>query len=97
VLVVEVDGVDAEPLERRVARCVNVFGSAVDPDPAAVRVALVAELRREHDLVSAAAIALPTSFSFSPTPYMSAVSRKLTPSSSARWIVAIDSSSSIPA
>jgi hypothetical protein len=41
-------------------------------------------------------IALPTSFSFSPTPYMSAVSRNVTPRSSARWIVAIDSSSLPP-
>ncbi len=40
------------------------------------------------------AIARPTSFSLVNGPYMSAVSRKLTPSSSARWIVAIDSASS---
>ena len=40
-------------------------------------------------------MALPTSSSLWPGPYMSAVSRKVTPSSSARWIVAIDSSSSV--
>ena len=40
------------------------------------------------------AIAFPTSRSFAPQPYMSAVSRKVTPSSSARWIVAIASPSS---
>ena len=37
------------------------------------------------------AIALPTSSSFVNGPYMSAVSRNVTPSSSARWIVAIAS------
>jgi hypothetical protein len=41
------------------------------------------------------AIAWPTSRSLSPEPYMSAVSRKLTPSSIARWIVVIDSASSV--
>ena len=53
VLVVEVDVVDAEPLEARVTGLANVLGAAVDADPAAVRIALVAELRREHDLVAA--------------------------------------------
>jgi hypothetical protein len=41
------------------------------------------------------AIALPTSSSFLNGPYISAVSRKLQPSSSARWIVARDSASSV--
>jgi hypothetical protein len=40
------------------------------------------------------AIARPTSSSFVKGPYMSAVSRRVTPSSSARWIVAMDSASS---
>ncbi len=40
------------------------------------------------------AIAWPTSSSLWPSPYTSAVSRKVTPSSSARWIVAMDSSRS---
>ena len=39
-------------------------------------------------------IALPMTRSFAPQPYMSAVSRKVTPSSSARLIVAIASTSS---
>ena len=43
------------------------------------------------------AIALPTSTSFVNGPYTSEVSRKSTPSSRARWIVAIDSASSRPA
>ena len=38
--------------------------------------------------------ARPTSSSFAPMPYMSAVSKNVMPSSSARWIVAIDSASS---
>ena len=42
-------------------------------------------------LVAAAASAAPTSSSFVHGPYTSAVSRKVTPRSSARWIVAIDS------
>ena len=96
VLVVEVDRLDAEPRERGVARRVDVLGTAVDPDPAAVGVALVAELRREHHLVAPAGDRLARRASrSSPTPYMSAVSRNVTPRSSARWIVAIDSSSSI--
>jgi hypothetical protein len=41
-------------------------------------------------------MARPTSRSFVNGPYMSAVSRKVTPRSSARWIVAIDSASSRP-
>ena len=54
VLVVEVDVVDAEPLQRGVARGPDVVGAAVDADPAAVGVALVAELGGELDLVAAA-------------------------------------------
>jgi hypothetical protein len=38
-------------------------------------------------------MARPTSSSFFPTPYVSAVSRRVTPSESARWIVAMDSAS----
>src|SRR5262249_10583499 len=53
VLVVEVDVVDAEARERRFARSAHVLGLAVDPDPAAVLATLVAELRREHDLLAA--------------------------------------------
>ena len=41
------------------------------------------------------AIALPTSRSLVNGPYMSAVSRKVTPRSRARWMVAIDSASSL--
>jgi acetyl-CoA carboxylase carboxyltransferase component len=75
----------------------------------AVRLALRKELeaieddgereQRVRDLTAAAeenapAIALPTSFSLVNGPYMSAVSRKVTPSSNARWIVAVASASS---
>ena len=54
VLVVEVEVVDAEALEGGVAGGPHVVGRAVDADPAAVGVALVAELRGELDLVAAA-------------------------------------------
>jgi alcohol dehydrogenase class IV len=53
VLVVEVDLVHAEALERGLARAAHVLRLAVDADPAAVLPALVAELRRQHDLVAA--------------------------------------------
>ena len=94
VLVVEIDVVDAEPLEARVAGLPDVVGVAANAEALAVLAADVAELRREHDLVAAAAIARPTSCSFVNGPYMSAVSKKVTPSSSARLIVAIASASS---
>jgi hypothetical protein len=54
VLVVEVDDVDAEPLQRGVARAADVLGAAVDADHAAVRRPLVAELGGQHDLVAPA-------------------------------------------
>jgi len=54
VLVVEVDVVDTEALERGVAGGADVRRAAVDADPAAVGVALVAELGGELDLVAAA-------------------------------------------
>ncbi|CAN5572169.1 hypothetical protein BH20ACT19_BH20ACT19_07730 [soil metagenome] len=54
VLVVEVDVVHAEALERGVARAAHVLGLAVDPEHRAVLGALVAELGGEHDLVPAA-------------------------------------------
>src|SRR5690349_23497680 len=53
VLVVEVDVVDAEPAQRRVARGVDVLGAAVEPDEAAVRPALVAELGGDDHVVTA--------------------------------------------
>ena len=46
--------VDAEPLQRGVAGLAHVLRLAVDAEEAAVLAALVAELRREHDLVAAA-------------------------------------------
>ena len=56
VLVVEVDVIDAEPLQARVARAAHVLGLAVDAAVArAVRVAHDAELRGEDDLVAAIA------------------------------------------
>ena len=55
VLVVEVDVVDAEPLQRGVAGRPDVLRAAVDAERRVPSlVALVAELGREHDLVAAA-------------------------------------------
>jgi hypothetical protein len=53
VLVIEVDVIDAEPFEARVAGLVHVLGPAVDADPAAVLVPFVAELGGEDDLLAA--------------------------------------------
>ena len=53
-LVVEVDRLDAETLQRSLAGGFDVLRLAVDPDPAAVVGTLVAELRRQHDLVALA-------------------------------------------
>jgi hypothetical protein len=55
VLVVEVDVIGAEPLERRLAGAADVLGGAVDAEAVAALVADVAELRGEHDLVAPAA------------------------------------------
>ena len=55
VLVVEIDGIDAQALQRGVAGGANVFRTSIDADPAPVGIALVAELGRQDDLVAAAA------------------------------------------
>jgi hypothetical protein len=54
VLVVEVDRLDSEPLERRVARRVHVLGVPAYSQPLAVLAAGVPELRRQHHLVATA-------------------------------------------
>jgi len=51
VLVVEVDVVDAQSLQRRVARDTHVVRVAVDTDPGAVLPPLVAELGGDHHVV----------------------------------------------
>src|SRR5438552_9586615 len=51
-LVVEIDHVDPEPFQRRVACRANVLRPSVDTDPTAVRSPFVAELGREHDAVT---------------------------------------------
>src|SRR5271166_7211097 len=53
-LVVKVDHVDAEALERSLARLFHVVRPAVDADPRAVLVALIPELGGEEDLVTLA-------------------------------------------
>ena len=54
-LVVEIDVIDAEALQRRVARLAHVVGLPADAEERAVVAAHVAELRRQHDLVAAVA------------------------------------------
>src|SRR4030095_14708405 len=49
-LIIQADGVDAEPLQRRVTRTLNVFRGPADSQPRAIVVPNVAELRREYDL-----------------------------------------------
>src|SRR5262245_32691061 len=51
-LVIHVDGVDAEPLQRGVTRTSDVFRRPVDSQPRAVLVPNVPELRREYDLAA---------------------------------------------
>jgi hypothetical protein len=94
VLVIEVDVLDVQALQRRIDRGAHVLGAAVDRARSVVEPA-VAELRGEHVLVAPAGDRASDQFSFAPWPYTSAVSRKVSPSSSARWIVAIDSWSSV--
>ena len=97
VLVVEVDVVDAEPLAARprtpAARTRRRRGSRASRR----RCGRCRTSSRAMTSSRRPAIAFPTSFSFAPRPYMSAVSRKSIPSSSARWIVAIASPSSVVA
>src|SRR4030095_4748536 len=54
-LVVHVDGVDAEPLQRCVTRTPDVFRRPIDSQPRGVFAPNIAELRREYDLTAAIA------------------------------------------
>jgi hypothetical protein len=83
-LVVEVDMVDAETAKRAIAAGANVL--RMFPN-------LVARTTASRQ----PRMARPTSSSFLNGPYMSAVSRNVTPSLIARSIVAMDSFSSRPA
>ena len=55
VLIVQVDDVQAEPLQRCVAGAPHVLGRSVDAEERAVRATDVAELRGEHDLIAPSA------------------------------------------
>jgi len=83
VLVVEVDVVDAEPLERGVAGIADVLGTAIDAN-AAVLFDDVSDLVASTRSSRRSAIAPPTSRSLVAGPYMSAVSSRVTPRSRAR-------------
>ena len=58
-LIVEIDVIDAQPLQRGVACSAYVFGLPVGADPAPVVAPLIAELRGHDDLVAASADRLP--------------------------------------
>ena len=97
VQLVEVDEVGLQPPQRAVDRLAHVLRAArcaestYSPASSTTSPHFVAR----NDLVAAVRDArVPTSSSLVYGPYMSAVSSSVTPSSSARWIVAIDSASS---
>src|SRR5581483_3552899 len=52
VLVIEIDEIDVQALERGIAACPDVFGAAVDTQEFSIRRALVAELGRQHNLIT---------------------------------------------
>ena len=94
-LVVQVDMVDAEPLEAHVAGGLHVLGPAVDSQEGAVDPAHVRELGRDRHLVAQPPRkAWDRSISLCPAPYMSAVSKKLMPRSTAFLSSSTDARSS---
>ncbi len=93
VLGVEVNAVRAETAERALDRQAYVLQPAVHAGDAAV-LDLEAELGREDDAVALALESAGEQLLVSVGPYTSAVSKNVTPSSRARWMVAIDSRSS---
>src|SRR5688572_14161104 len=54
-LIIEVNVIDAEPLQRGITGAAHVLRTAVDADPCAVRPPLIAELGRERYVVAATA------------------------------------------
>jgi hypothetical protein len=87
VLVVEVDAVGLQPRERGLGDLPDVLRPAVK---ARLRVpGLEAELGGDNDLLPEGESASPTSSSFVNGPYTSAVSKKVTPGSTAARIKAI--------
>ena len=85
---------DAEALERGVAGLEDILGPAVDAEAGPVRPALVAELGRQHDLVAPTGDGAADEFLVGERAVHVGRIEEVMPRSSARWIVAIDSSSS---
>ena len=90
VQVVQVDVVPAQPRQARIDRAAHVLRppvhlAALDDEP---------DFGGEHDASRSGASNGPSNCSFSPSAYTSAVSKNVTPSSSARCTVARDSSRS---
>jgi hypothetical protein len=97
VLVVQVDMVDAESLQRGVAGAAHVLRPAVDPDQLPSARCSLPNLVATTTSSWWPASARPTSRSLVNGPYMSAVSSKVTPRSRARRMVATDSPARRPA
>src|SRR5438105_2118092 len=64
VLEIDIDGIDAEPLQARLARLLDIFGAAVD----AAGAAILAEFGGEHDLVAPALQRAPEQLLILPKP-----------------------------
>ena len=94
VLIVEIDHIDAEPLEARLAGGRHIFGPAVGIFAVACRRGC-RTWSRARCWSRRPAMARPTSCSLWPQPYMSAVSIRVTPRSMAAWISATPASSSL--
>ena len=97
VLVVEVDVVDAEALQGGVAGRATYSGRPLMPSRAPSSPRSLPNLVASTTSSRRPAMARPTSCSLVNGPYMSAVSRKVTPRSRARWMVAMRSASSAAA
>jgi len=95
-LVVQVDVIHAEPLERRVARLAHVVGSAVHALPAAVGAAHVAELGGEHHAIAFALDRLADQQLVGVRAVHVGRIEEGDAQLEARWMVASDSSSSRP-
>jgi hypothetical protein len=94
VLVIEVDRLDAEPLEARLAGRADIIGVAAHAEEAAVLAADVAELGGEEDLVAAAGDGAADQLLVAADAVHVGGVEEGDAASSAWWMVAIDSASS---
>src|SRR5260370_1415287 len=80
-LIVEIDDVDLQPLQTRIALLEDILPIAAHAEKLVVRTAHVPELRCDHHILAPAGYRFPTNSSFPPFPYMSALSSQLPPPS----------------